>query len=89
MYRRNSVIARNECCSDQPVSTVIHINGRYPHSGKRSNCKNDALVYVMKGSGMIAHGASKSGLSAGSVVHLKRCKPYYLKGQFSLYLMSI
>lgn len=89
MYRRNSVIARDECCSDQPVSTVININGRYPHSGKRSNCKNDSLLYVMKGAGMVAHGGSKSGLTAGSVVHLRRCDPYYLKGQCSIYLMSV
>ncbi len=89
MYRRNSVITRNECCSDKPVSTILHINGRYPHSRERTNCKNDALAYVMKGSGMVAREGGKDGLTAGSVVHLRRCEPYYLKGQFSIYLMSV
>lgn len=88
MYRRNSVIRRNQCCEDRPVSAVIHINGRYPQSGERSNQSGDSLIYVMKGSGMVG-GALKAGLKAGNVVRVKRGEPFYLKGQFAVYLMSV
>lgn len=89
MYRRNSVIAKDECCEDTPISSIMHINGRYPQNGKYADKNKDALIYVMRGSGMVEQAAEKTGLSAGSVMYLKKGEPYYLKGQFSVYVMDL
>jgi len=89
MHRRNSVIARDQCCDEGPVSTVMNINGRYPRSGQRLYRDKDAFIYVVKGSGMVGQSEQKTSLSAGNVMHLKRGEPFYLKGQFAVYVMSV
>lgn len=88
-HRRNSIIADDQYQNGVRVGTVMNIYGRYPKNGKHSDCAKNLIFYVIKGSGMIASENQKAGLSAGGSLYLKNCESYYLKGQFSVYVMRV
>lgn len=87
--RRNSIVSKDQYQKGIRVGTVMNINGRFPQKGVHSDCARDIFLYVMKGSGMISHTDQRTALSAGSVLHLKDCEAYYLKGQFSVYMVRV
>jgi hypothetical protein len=87
--RRNSIISKEQYQDGVRIGTILNINGRFPMRGLHSDCAKDIILYVMKGSGVLGHTKQKNGLSAGSVLRLENCESYYLKGQFSIYIMRV
>lgn len=88
-YRRNSIINSYQYKDGVRVGTVVNINGRFPAQGQHADCAKNIILYVMKGSGMIGRSREKTGISAGTVLCLENCEGYYLKGQFSVYLIRV
>jgi hypothetical protein len=87
--RRNSIVSNDQYQDGVRIGTVMNINGRYPKDGRHSDCAKNLIFYIMKGSGMIASENQQAGLSAGSTLYLENCESYYLKGQFSVYIMRV
>lgn len=86
--RRNSIIRKEQFQDGVRIGTMMHVSGRYPQEGKHSDCAKNTLIYVVKGSGMLERNNERTALSAGSVLQLKHCDLYFLKGQLSLYMID-